>query len=296
LSRRGWVLGVVMALGLLSAAAAPVASGSSSAAPTHEPAPAARPAESSPQGLFKAGVAALERGAYDQAVDDFELLADRGYVRPNASFDRAVAYVARARSRHARPGDLGRAAAALSETVLLNPDDEQAQRALTRVREEIARRRARQGDQPVSATPSLGRAVAGLLSEDAWSIGAALGSLLLTFGLATRRLATHAQTRLGAAVSASIGAVLLLGCGGLDLAARHFRLTSEPAVVVVGEARLLDSEGRPLTAQKGALEHTAIPEGAGVHVLGRSGTLSHVEWGTARGWVESDQLRVLERP
>lgn len=292
--RQGWIVCVAMALALLTAAAAPVASGASSAA-AHR-APAARPAESSPKDLFKAGVAALRRGAYDEAVDDFELLADRGFVRPNASFDRAVAYVARARSRHARPGDLGRAAAAFSEALLLNPDDQQAQRALTRVREEIARRRARQGDQPVSKTPSLGRAVAGLLSEDAWSIGAAIGSLLLTLGLATRRLASHSQTRLTAAVSACIGAVLLLGCGALDLAARHFRLTSEPAVVVVGEARLVDNEGRPLSAQKGTLEHTTIPEGAGVHVIGRSGTLSHVEWGTARGWVESDQLRVLERP
>lgn len=296
MSWRRWILGVTMALGVLTTAAAQATSGLSSAAPAQVPAPAARPAESSPAGLFKAGVAALKRGAYDEAVDDFELLSDRGFVRPNASFDRAVAYVARARSPHARPGDLGRAAAALSETVLLNPDDHQARHALTRVREEIARRRARQGEEPVSATPSLGRAVAGLLSEDAWSIGAALGSLLLTLGLATRRLAAHPQTRLGAAVSACIGAVLLLGCGTLDLAARHFRLTSKPAVVVVNEARILDSEGRALDAHQGTLEHTAIPEGAGVHVLGRSGTLSHVEWGTERGWVESDQLRVLERP
>src|SRR4051794_40162999 len=71
--------------------------------------------------LFAEGVAALERGAVTEAVDRFELLADRGFVHPDASFDRAAAYVERARSAQAQPGDLGRAAAALAEVLELAP-------------------------------------------------------------------------------------------------------------------------------------------------------------------------------
>ncbi len=245
--------------------------------------------------LFSAGVAALARGAWDEAVDDFELLADRGFVHPDASFDRAVAYVERARSPRARPGDLGHAAAALAETLELRPDDPVAERALARVREEIARRRASEGNRSVATTPSLSRAVVGLLGEDAWSIGAAIGSLLLAAGLAARRIGSAPQLRLGGAISASIGAVLLLGCGGLAASARHFRLTSRPAVVVATEARLLDTQGRPITRPRGG-DPTEIPEGASVHVLERQGALARVEWGTVSGWVAADRLRLLARP
>ena len=72
-----------------------------------------------------------------------ELLADRGFSNADASYDRAVAYIHRAESHAARPGDLGRAAAALGETLLLDPDDKDAAFALDHVHEEIARRRAR---------------------------------------------------------------------------------------------------------------------------------------------------------
>ena len=61
---------------------------------------------------FKTASAALERGAYAEAIDRFEALADRGFQHPDASFDRALAYSGRAQSLQAAPGDLGRAAAA----------------------------------------------------------------------------------------------------------------------------------------------------------------------------------------
>jgi Flp pilus assembly protein TadD len=52
--------------------------------------------------LFTDAVAALDRGAFDDAIDRFELLADRGFSHPDASYDRAIAYVRRADSRTAR--------------------------------------------------------------------------------------------------------------------------------------------------------------------------------------------------
>ncbi len=272
-----------------------------SAAPAHAtpranaPAPAsAAPPDS--RSLFQQGVKAIQRGATDEAIDDFELLADRGFVNPNASFDRAIAYVDRARSHHAHPGDLGRAAAALEETLMLRPGDIAAASALVRVREEIARRRSHEGDAPVTATPSMARAVAGLVPEDIWAIGAAFGSLLLTGGLIARRLSRRPHVVLGGAIAVGVGTLLLALCGGLAALARHFRVSSEPAVVVVDQARLLDAQGRPIQQKNGVPPHIAVPEGAKVHVVGHQGQLAHVEWGTTQGWVAQSQLRVLVRP
>ncbi len=289
------VLATLLVAGAASAAMPPTPASaapatSSAAGATPAPAPGDSPA------LFRKGVEAIQRGATDEAIDDFELLADRGFVHPDASFDRAVAYVDRARSHHAHPGDLGRAAAALEETLLLRPGDSQAAHALVRVREEIARRRTHEGDSPVTATPSIARAVAGLLPEDLWAFGAALGSLLLTGGLIARRLSKRPHVALGGAISIGVGTLLLALGGGLAAAARHFRVTSRPAVVVVDQARLLDAAGRPIQQKNGVPEHVAVPEGAKVHIVGHEGQLANIEWGTTRGWVPESQLRVLVRP
>ena len=96
-----------------------------------------------PSETFERGTAALERGAYGEAIAELESLADRGFVHADASFNRGLAYVGRARSLQAEPGDLGRAAAALSETLALRPDDEEAEQALFAVRSEIGRRLSR---------------------------------------------------------------------------------------------------------------------------------------------------------
>jgi hypothetical protein len=245
---------------------------------------------------FARGLEALKDGAFQEAVDEFELLADRGFVHPDLSFNRGAAYVGRAGSSHARPGDLGKAAAAFSEVLSLRGDDEAAQAALDRVRNEIARRRAREGAAPVAARPSLGRAVVGLLSEGSWCVLAALGSALLTIGLALRLFGLRSPTRLAGAVAAALGVTLLLLGGGLAVAADRFHRTSTPAVVVVSEARLLEESGVPVRQVDGVPEHVAIPEGAGVYELERRGSLAHVEWGTTRAWVNSSQIRSLATP
>jgi tetratricopeptide (TPR) repeat protein len=240
---------------------------------------------------FRAAAAALERGAYGEAIDRFEALADRGFQHPDASFDRALAYAGRARSLQAAPGDLGRAAAALEETLLLRPEDAEAERALETVRSEIARRHARRGNAPMMARPSLGRAVATLLPENVWAVVGALGSLAAALGLALRRFSGRRQAELTGGVLIGVGS-LLLGTGTtLALAARHLRLTTTQAVVIAEEARLLDESGRPISAKKG--ESDFIPEGARVWVTDRRGGLSRVEWGSSEGFVVAGQLREL---
>lgn len=258
------------------------------------PAAAAEQAEPSAQQLFAAGTQALAQGAIDDAIDQFELLADRGFVHPDASFNRGVAYIARARSTAGKNGDLGRAAAALAEVLELRPSDREAEHALDRIRAEISRRRARAGSDPVVVKPSLLRAVVGSMPEQVYALIALIGSVLLTLALALRALAGSERLRLGAAVAGFVGGGLLLVGGVLGGAARQLRKNAEPAVVVVGEARLLDEGGTPLPANR--VEHTAIPEGASVYVRARQGRLAKVEWGSIQGWVAQQQLRILARP
>ncbi|HYQ46057.1 MAG TPA: hypothetical protein VER11_29005 [Polyangiaceae bacterium] len=242
---------------------------------------------------FTAASEALKRGAYTEAIDRLELLADRGFVHPDASFNRAVAYVERARSSAASPGDLGRAAAALSEVLLLRPSDEQAELGLSRIRAEISRRHAREGVAPVMARDSLGCAATSLFDENVWAILALVGSLLLTVGLALRRFVQHTSAGLAGAIGIGLGAVMLLLGASMTAGARHFRLTSSPAVIVADEARLLDETGKPLPQKRGSADSMTVPEGASVYVLERRATSYRVAWGSSEGWLNPGQVRIL---
>jgi hypothetical protein len=251
---------------------------------------AARADGDSDEALFQGAVTALEQGALDDAIDRFELLADRGFAHPDASYDRGIAYVRRAASHGGKRGDLGRAAAALAEAVSLRPDDVEAHAALSRVRHEIAHRRARAGATEVDLTPSLGWAVVGLFDEDTWAVLAMLGSVFVSIGLAVRMWSKRDRVRLGGVIAATLGGVVLVISGTLAEFARYERLNYRPAVVVVEEARLSDENGATVTGP-GSL----IPEGASVRVKDQRGNLAHVEWGTLDGWVSLGQLRLLAR-
>jgi hypothetical protein len=245
------------------------------------------------QQAFTEAVSAIQHGAYGDAIDRLELLADQGFVHPDASFDRAVAYLGRARSSQRQPGDLGRAAAALAETVALRPDDHAAESALEAVRTEIGRVRARSGGAPLVARPRIVRALVGLLPEQAWGVIGALGSASLAWGLALRLFVRRAATEVPGALAIGIGSLLFCVGGGLALGARHFRRSSTLAVVVVPEARLLDEAGRPLPVAPNG-ESSVVPEGAEVYVLEQRGALDRVEWGTTDGFVIAGQVREVE--
>jgi len=247
-------------------------------------------ANEKPWTAINAALDSVQRGAFDEAIDRLELLADRGLVHPDASAARAYAYVERARSRGARPGDLGRTAAALEEARALDPDDSAAETALEQVRAEIARRRARQGSSPLVQRPTLGRAVTALLSENLWAILAAFGSALLTAGLLLKRTGRRGAEIAGA-VAIATGLVFGMLGAGFAAAAWHYRTSSRPAVVVVPEARLLDIAGRALPAR--GTEAEGVPEGALVHVREQREDRAWVEWGSTRAWVQSAQLRLI---
>jgi tetratricopeptide (TPR) repeat protein len=248
-------------------------------------------ADTSNEGLFQQGSTALSRGAYDEAIDDFELLADRGASHPDISFDRAMAYIGRASTAHQKDGDLGRAAAALEEVLLLRPGDDDAPGILERVREEIARRRARRGGTPVALHASLGWAVVGLASEDTWAVLAALGSLLTTVGLALRSWLRRREARIAGLVTVSVGLATLVTFGLLASLSRYQRSEWEPAVVVVADARLLEENGSPVTGTD-----ATVPEGAFLRIDQRRGQLARVRWNDRDGWIALSQLRFLQRP
>jgi hypothetical protein len=263
--------------------------------------------EETAESVFRKGVVALRDGAINDAVDSFEALADRGFVHPDASFDRSLSYLGRIRAGIERPGDLGRAAAALEETLLFRPDDRDAETALELVRAEVARRRARTGSSAdVESRPTLERAMLGVASEWTWSILAAVSSFVLTLGLVLRMIAVardEARIREGRApdgaregvlhlasqIAIPIGGACLLVFAGLAAGSRHLRLTTREGVVVAPEAHLVTERG---TAGAGG----SIPEAARVEIGETRGSLVHVRWGSVEGWTQSDAVRRLARP
>lgn len=238
----------------------------------------------SPEELFKKGADALHRGEYGAAIDAFEALADQGFVHPDASYDRGLAYVMRVKAHADRPGDLGRAAAGFEEALLLRPDDEEADRALDQVRAEVTRRRAKKSRDAVDVRPTLDRLIVGLASEQAWGIAALVSSLLLAVGLVLRRRAGRAHV--AGSVLAPTALVALLILAPLTMGARHLRLTTRPGVVVVSEISLTDEDGR-------ARGGDPVPEAAAVETSERRGSLIHVRWGAAEGWVPTASVRLI---
>ncbi|MCA9631822.1 MAG: hypothetical protein KC766_29410 [Myxococcales bacterium] len=270
----------------------PAAGGTQAAEAKASSAAAAAPADASNRELFHSAARALGQGSFDTAIDELELLADRGFVHPDASFDRGVAYSRRAETRQVQPGDYGRAAAAFQECLRLRPGDSEAARALAAVEGQITRRRSREGREPVVVNASLSRAVVNLVSEDTWALLAALSALALSVGLGLRLWSRSPRTRFSGGVAAAVAGVALLLFGVLTFSSRHFRVTTRPAVIVATEARLLDVQGRPLP-KTARIELEAIPEGALVWILERNGSLARIEWGTTEGWVAVHQLQPL---
>jgi tetratricopeptide (TPR) repeat protein len=236
---------------------------------------------------FRAGADALAEGKYEQAIAHFEAYADREAPHPDASYNRGVAYITRVRSGSERSGDLGRAAASFEQALMLRPQDSEARQALQLVHAEVARRRARRGKDALQARPTLDRVVVGLASERGWGSAAVVASVLLSIGLVLRRRAAGA-TKVAGQLTAPACALLLCALLPLYLGARHLRLTTQPGVVVVGEAHMTDEEGVTLGGE-------AIPEAARVELGERRGRLVHVRYGSREGWLSPASVRVLRK-
>jgi hypothetical protein len=244
----------------------------------------AKAASAAPEAIFQRGAEALGRGEYGAAIDAFEALADQGFVHPDASYNRGLAYVMRVKAHADRPGDLGRAAAAFEEAGLLRPGDAEAETALDLVRAEVTRRRARKSKDVVDVRPTLDRVIVGLASEEAWGIAALAASLLFAAGLVLRRRTGPAHV--AGSVLAPSALIALLILVPLTWGARHLRLTTRPGVIVVNEVYLADEDGRSRGGDP-------LPEAATVETGERKGSLIHVRWGSASGWIPAASVRSI---
>lgn len=244
---------------------------------------------------FAAAREALERGAYTEAIDALELLADQGFVHPDASYNRGLAYLGRARSPGAVPGDRGRAAAGFREALLLRPDDDAARSLLERTREEIARQRARLRREPRVAPPSMARALVGLLPEHTWALLALSFSVATALGLALHRLArrsTHPNagaSRLVGAIVAAVGGLALLATASAAGVAQRLRERTALSVVVTPEARVVDERGK-------SLGEAPFAEGTELFVTTVRGDLVRVEEATRDTWLRRSDIRTLAAP
>lgn len=235
--------------------------------------------------LFREGTAALGKGEFATAIERFEALSDMGFVHPDASYDRGLAYVARLRAGADRPGDLGRAAAAFEETLRLRPDDIEADRALDIVRAEVTKRRSRRGKDATTVRPTLDRVIIGLASERTWSFLALLASILFAVGLFLRRSPVSGLSVAGRVVAPTAFVFFLIFLP-LTMGARMLRLSTRAAVVVAPEVFLVDDSGTSMGAD-------AISEAQLVETGEIRGGLIHVRCGSTEGWIPASSVRLL---
>ncbi len=241
----------------------------------------------SPEARFARASKELAQSDYDAAIVDLEALADRGFVHPDVSFDRGVAYAMRARTKDEHVGDLGRAAAGFEEALLLRPHDHDTEVALDAVRAEVKHRRSRRNKDDLIVRPSLDRLVIGLLGEDAWAALALGASVLLAIGLLLRRRRAG-PIHVAGSVLAPAAALALLVCTPLAVASRWLGAHRRPGVVVASEVSLSVGNGK-------SLGRDPIPEAATVEVGETKGDDVFVRWGSNEGYVSSTAVRVLQR-
>lgn len=236
---------------------------------------------------FDGAVKAIAETRYGTAIREFEILADKGFVHPDVSFNRGLAYAKRAQTREEEPGDLGNAAASFEESLGLRPDDRVAEAALDTVRAEVTRRRSRQAKDDLIVRPSLDRLVVSALSERGWLYVAVIGSWVFTLGYLLRRRPSGALHVTGS-IAMPLG--LLVAVAALPIV-WHDRWLAEnrrPGVVVATEVIMMDDEGHPL-------DRAPIPEAARVEVGEVRGDNRLIRWGSTEGWVRKDAVRVLAR-
>lgn len=240
------------------------------------------------EALFERATSALERNKLAQALQDFETLADQGPPHPDVSYNRGLAYAARARSPSAVPGDLGRAAAAFEEARRLAPRDREAERALELVRAEVTRRRSKLDKKDAVVRPSLDRVVARWVSPGGWGLLAIASSTTFAVGLVLRQRAQKTWHVVGA-VAAPLSLLLSLLLVPMAVFARHLAEHSRPAVVVVPETVLEDDDGKPI-------DSPPLPEATLVELGARKNDRVAARWGSYEGWLPATHLRPLVLP
>lgn len=248
-----------------------------------------------PGALFADATQALAGGRPADAIADLEALADRGVLDAAMSFDRGLAYAQRVRIGGEQPGDLGRAAHGFEEARALTRDAkviDDASAALTTIRAEIARRRARAGSSvELEQNDSLGDSIVHLVVENTWALLSAAMSLVLGVGLFVIWLARpHARRiKIGGVIAVAVASPLLVASILLTLSARDARLHRREGVLVSAAARPSDARGVALP------NLGLLPEAARVQIMSSNTAWTQIRWGTLDAWVPSPLVRPLAR-
>jgi hypothetical protein len=141
----------------------------------------------------------------------------------------------------------------------------------------------------VDAGRSLARAVARLLSEDAWALFAAASAAAIGLGLFVRWLARAPRARVIGGVVAGVAVPVLLVATVMAVAARRDRQSLREAVVVSAAARPTDERGITLPGA------TPLAEGARVEIIASHAAWTRVRFGATEAWLPTTALRELAR-
>ncbi len=212
---------------------------------------------------FARGNAAFARGAYDNAVREYEALVDAGVDDPDVAFNLASAY-----------GALGRYGPAIryfERTLRLAPRDAAAREGLRVAREALGERQAQaQGEAIIQDRPPLSEAIFSAFSADDLALSL-LASIWLgaVLWLGLPRIRTEAL-RLGCGIGAALAFALAFGSAlGLGAKADWGREGERAVILREGVAIREGPDDRARLAAE-------LAEGEHVRVLAREGRYARI--------------------
>jgi tetratricopeptide (TPR) repeat protein len=233
--------------------------------------------------IFERANAAYFASDFETAATLYEQLIEAGVDDPDVTYNLALA--------HARAGRLGQSIRWLERTLLLRPGDEDAERDLAAVREELGRRQAdSHGEAIVETRPPFVESLVRPLTEPtlAWLV------LVLDFAffslLLVRRRTRGETARLALGVAAPILFVLVCAAA-FGLATKTGLLSDgEPAIVVATEATLHEGPDERAGSRGTTLE------GERVRLVAVEQGWAEVRLGDGRnGWTPRDAVAPIAR-
>lgn len=215
---------------------------------------------------FARANAAYARGAYEQAVDEYQTLIDARVADPAVTYNLA--------SAHARQGHYGQAIRYYERTLLLAPGDDSAEQALKLVRDALGEQQARErGEAIVAERPPLSSALFAGLHADTWAWLLLVSSWLACGAvLAMARARAEAQ-RIALGITSSVFFVLGAISGFGLWAKSDFGAEGTRAIVIQDRAALREG---PDEAARMASE---LSEGEAVRILATDSRFAHIRLG-----------------
>ena len=195
----------------------------------------------------------------------------------------------------ARAGRFGHAIHALEQSLLLRPDDEDAQHNLTEARSLALQRAAKEAEKGGRVLPpgddDMGAGLLTSVSAQTLSIVLAI-SWALIFGLiAGWRRARTPGTRTATSFGAVVAGLFAFGAAGMLIGQQIFVRQTTQAVIVAEIARLHVGPGAQYDAR------TKIAGGVKVKLRGSDGNWRRVQLPDGSdGWLPSAQVAVLRTP